>query len=527
MKIAVAQLEARTADFEGSVGRIVDAAQRARAQGARLVLLPRRVPGGEMAGALRRHPEFFERAEAALRAAARGVPADVAVVLGTEVRRGRARDALAVLRGGEVEILVDPVATFEHEGWRIGAAQFSPEPEELDARVASLRADGARVVLVPGGQPFFVGGHAHRVALLSALARRHGVAVALAEAAGGADARVFDGGSLVIEADGRSLAEARRFEPDLLVAAVEGEGAQRNPAVALPPRPTTPLLPGAEIADVARALAVGIRDYVRGSGFSRALVGLSGGVDSAVVAVLAVEALGPENVFAVAMPSRHTSEISLEDSRALASRLGIRLDEISIEPAVEAFARSLEQVLGRPLADLTAENLQPRVRGTLLMALSGELGALVLNTGNKSELAAGYCTLYGDMVGALGVLGDLPKTWVYDLARHLNLRRGAIPPRILTRPPTAELRPGQTDQDSLPSYDRLDRVLHLSLEEGLDVAGMRAAQADDETIRRTLSLLFGSEFKRRQAVPAIRVTADGLHEEAYPLVHDFRPWDED
>lgn len=524
MKLAIAQLEARTADFEGSLQRIFEAAERARAQDARLLLLPRRVPGGEAAGALRRHPEFFTQSESALRAVAARVPADVTVVLGTEARQG---DALVVLREGRVEQLdTAPVAVFEHEGRRIGAAQFSAEPHEIDTRVASLRERGAELVLVPGGQPFFVGGHVHRGAILTALARRHGVAIALAEAVGGSDSRVYDGGSLVVDASGRTLAEARRFEPDLLVADAEPGGGPRDPSLTLPRRPRTPLLPGAEIADIARALVTGIRDYVRESGFSRAIVGLSGGVDSAVVAVLGAEALGPENLLAVAMPSRYTSEMSLEDSRELARRLGIRLEEIAIEPMVEAFARSLESALGRPVSGLVQENLQARVRGTLLMALSAEHGALVLNTGNKSELAVGYCTLYGDMVGALGVLGDLPKTWVYDLARHLNLRHGAIPPRIITRPPSAELRPGQTDQDSLPPYDRLDRVLHLALEEEEGVAEMREAHADEETIRRTLSLLFASEFKRRQAVPAIRVTVDGLHEEAYPLVHRFRPWEE-
>src|SRR5690606_21202344 len=174
----------------------------------------------------------------------------------------------------------------------------------------------------------------------------------------------------------------------------------------------------------------------------------------------------------------------------------------------------------------TAENLQARARGTLLMAFSNHLGALVLNTGNKSELSVGYSTLYGDMVGAIGVLGDLPKTWVYELARHLNLRHGAIPPRVLSRPPSAELRPDQTDQDSLPPYDRLDRIFHLALDEGWSVARMREAHEDEETLRRSLSLLFGSAYKRKQAVPPIRVTLGGLHEEAYPVTHAFRPWED-
>lgn len=526
MKFAIAQIDRRIGDFEGNARRILDAAEEAFASGARLLLLPRRCLGGEPAGALRRHPEFFERGASSLKAVASRLPREMVVVLGVEVREERVHDALAILREGRVELVTTEACTsFDWEGRRIGVAQASLDPAELDARLASLRGEGVELALVPGAQPFFVGGHGFRRELLRSLARRHGLALALAEPTGGSDSLVFEGGSLVVDAEGRA-AEARRFEADLLSEEIEPSTADPDPSTPLPDRPSSPLALGHEVEDLASALTLGIRDYVRKSGFERAVFGLSGGVDSAVVAVLAAHALGPKNVVALAMPSRYTSEMSMEDSQILASRLGIRMEVVPIDPVVEALSRSLTPVLGEKPSGATAENLQARARGTLLMAFSNHLGALVLNTGNKSELSVGYSTLYGDMVGAIGVLGDLPKTWVYELARHLNLRHGAIPPRVLSRPPSAELRPDQTDQDSLPPYDRLDRIFHLALDEGWSVARMREAHEDEETLRRSLSLLFGSAYKRKQAVPPIRVTLGGLHEEAYPVTHAFRPWED-
>lgn len=525
MEIAIAQPNLRVGAFEENTARILALAAEAQRQGSRLLLLPRRSVGGEPAGALLRHPEFFERSARALDELAAKAPGSLAIVLGVQgAEEGRERDELTLIAGRRVAASRSAEAfVFEHEGRRLGLVQDALEPEILHARIGALRAQGAELALIPGAQPFFVGGHRWRRELLSRLARTHGLPLAWAQPVGGNDGVVFDGGGAIVSASGALLAGAARFEEDLRAVKIETSAGSPASPEELPARPGTPLDLGAEAADeIVEALCLGIRDYVQKSGFERVLLGLSGGIDSALVATLAARALGPQRVLAVAMPSRYTSAMSMEDAEALCARLGVRLEVVPIDPSVEALAKSLRPLVGDAAPGLVEENLQARVRGTLLMALSNREGTLVLNAGNKSELAVGYTTLYGDMVGAIAVIGDLPKTWVYELARRINLRQGLIPPRILSRPPTAELRPDQTDQDSLPPYDRLDRVLHLGLDEGRSLEQMKAAHVDEASARESLSLVLRSAYKRRQGAMPIRVTLGGLHEGAYPIAHGFR-----
>jgi NAD+ synthase (glutamine-hydrolysing) len=332
---------------------------------------------------------------------------------------------------------------------------------------------------------------------------------------GGNDSLIFDGRSLILDRDGQVLARGPAFQEGLLQAS---EGA--------PPPPALPSLPqdrtDDELAEILDALDIGIRDYAMKTGFKGVVLGLSGGIDSALTACLAARALGAANVHGVALPSRYTADMSTDDARALAAALGIHFEVIPIEPVFSSFLGALKPSFAGREPDVTEENVQARVRGTILMALSNKRGDLLLSTGNKSELSVGYCTLYGDMAGGLAAIGDLPKTLVYRLARRLNRDRQVIPERTLTRPPTAELRPGQTDQDSLPPYEVLDEITRLSVEErrsSEEIVAQGFAPAD---VHKVLGLLVRSEYKRRQAAPVLRVTNHAFGEGwRFPIAQRF------
>jgi NAD+ synthase (glutamine-hydrolysing) len=327
------------------------------------------------------------------------------------------------------------------------------------------------------------------------MARRDGIPVVLVNQVGGNDSLIFDGSSLAIDAQGELLAEAKCFAEDLVI--VDPFSA---PAVAAPEEDDT--------EGAWKALVLGTRDYVRKCGFKKVLVGLSGGIDSALVAAIAAEALGAENVIAVGMPSPYSSEGSIEDSRKLARDLGIRFEIIGISGLFAEFTKVLEPLFHGMASDITEENIQPRIRGTLLMGLSNKLGALVLTTGNKSEMAVGYCTLYGDMVGALAVIGDLMKRRVYALCRWLNRDREVIPQAILDKPPSAELRPGQMDTDSLPPYEVLDPILEAYVERyetPEQIARTHGFPLD--LVQQVVRLVERSEYKRQQAAPVLKVTS--------------------
>jgi len=354
---------------------------------------------------------------------------------------------------------------------------------------------GADVLVNMSASPFASGKQDLRERMLSSLARKHDLVVAYVNQVGGNDDLVFDGRSFVVAPSGEVIARARAFREDALVVDLT-KGTAGGPLSAVE----------AEEEEIYAALVLGTRDYARKCGFSRVLIGLSGGIDSALTAVIAAEALGAANVLGVLMPSPYSSGGSIDDSLDLARRLGMATETLPIAPIMAAFDDVLAAPFARRLPDATEENIQARIRGNLLMALSNKFGALLLTTGNKSELAVGYCTLYGDMSGGLAVIADVPKTMVYRVAAWLNGRREVIPPAILTKAPSAELRPDQTDQDSLPPYDVLDGILDRHIEQHESCEDIVEAGYDPATVRRVLGLVRTAEFKRKQAAPGLKVT---------------------
>ena len=370
--------------------------------------------------------------------------------------------------------------------------------------VEDLAAAGASFIVNISASPFTIGKQQHREAMLGAMARKYGLPVLSVNQAGGADELVFDGRSCAISADGALAARAAAFAPDVLL--VDLDRLVRPAAATL--SSTVARDDFTPASEVWRALVLGVRDYVAKSGFQRVLLGLSGGIDSALVAAIAAEALGPENVLCVLMPSPYSSSGSVTDAQAVADGLGVRTVTLPIADIMGVFGHTLDPVFTGLAAGVTEENIQARIRGNLLMALSNKFDSLLLTTGNKSELAVGYCTIYGDMSGGLAVISDVPKTLVYEVARWLNEERGreVVPRAILDKPPSAELRPDQTDQDSLPAYDVLDAILQLTIEEYRGVDEIVAQGYDRETVERIVRLVSANEFKRKQAAPGIKVT---------------------
>ena len=361
--------------------------------------------------------------------------------------------------------------------------------------VEELMKQGASIIVNISASPYWRDKRATRVEMLGAIARRYRVPVVMVNQVGGNDSLIFDGSSVALDCEGNVAAQAATCETDLVLFDTQGEAATLRPQ-------------RDEDATTYDALVLGTRDYVRKCGFSRALLGLSGGIDSALVAAIAVDALGAENVTAIGMPSPYSSPGSVDDSRALASNLGIRYEVIPISSMFEDYNRVLSPLFAGAAPDITEENIQSRIRGALLMALSNKWNALVLTTGNKSEMATGYCTLYGDMVGALAVIGDVLKTRVYRLCAHVNREREIIPAAILTKPPSAELRPGQLDTDSLLDYAELDPVLEAYVERyetPEQIASSTGLAA--ELVRSVVKMVERSEYKRQQAAPVLKVTA--------------------
>jgi NAD+ synthase (glutamine-hydrolysing) len=360
--------------------------------------------------------------------------------------------------------------------------------------VSALVDDGAELILNLSASPFCAGKPLGRFEMLSSLAAQHGVAIVYCNAVGGNDQLVFDGNSLVISPDGGLLGQLPAFKE-------ARELIDLNGATLPAYRPEAPE------AELYAALVLGLRDYMHKCGFTSVVLGLSGGIDSAVTACLAVEAVGAENVLGVAMPTEFSSSGSVDDALALAKNLGIRCPIVPIQEAFKTFRGMMDaEFKGRP-EDTTEENIQPRLRGMVLMALSNKFGQLLLSTGNKSELAVGYCTLYGDMAGGLAVLSDVPKTQVYALAHYINREREVIPRSSIEKPPSAELKPNQTDQDTLPPYDLLDDILQLYVEENLTARDIIARGFEEKTVRWVARKVDLNEYKRKQAAPGLKVTS--------------------
>jgi NAD+ synthase (glutamine-hydrolysing) len=562
-RIALAQIDPTVGDLAGNAARVRAATAVARAAGASLAIFPELALSGYPPRDLLDLPEFLARVRETLEELAR--PAEwsrgVAVVLGfPEAPEGAPApgvyNAVALLQDGRVaavgrKSLLPTYDVFDESRYFVPASRSTaatatgPLPrlglsicEDIwnDPRfwarrrydrdpVADLVRDGAGLVVNASASPYEMGKAAFRERMLAASARDHGVPIAYVNQVGGDDALLFDGGSVLVGADGGVLARAPLFDEAVLVADLAGGPVETLDLEGRPLPPPVAPGPDPEAEEVLRALVMGVRDYVRKCGFRAAVVGLSGGIDSALTACIAAEALGPERVLGVAMPSRYSSDHSLEDAVAVARNLGIRFQEISIEPMHAAFLAQLEGASGRPLCDLAEQNVQARIRGQILMALSNDTGALVLTTGNKSELAVGYCTLYGDMAGGLAVIGDLLKTLVYRVARAVNARAGRtlVPERTLTKPPSAELKPGQLDQDTLPPYEVLDDVLRGFVEERLPLEAIVARGHDPAVVRRVLRMVIQSEYKRRQAAPALKVSEKAFGEgRRFPIAHGYR-----
>jgi NAD+ synthetase len=398
----------------------------------------------------------------------------------------------------------------DEDFWRDRRYQANPPMELAQA--------GAQILFNVSASPWWLGKNRTRFALLQSLAKKSARPVVFCNQVGGNDELIFDGGSMVFDGAGELVAQGKFFEEDLLVVNVDEQPAPRPPAIPIQmvsageTHGSTPS-PGVSGAPIPcdeellfKALVLGLRDYLHKCGFKSAVLGLSGGIDSALVAVLAAAALGKGNVRGVSLPSQFSSQGSLDDARILAANLGIQHDVIPIQPPFLAVKEQLKNVFAGRAEDTTEENIQARLRGVILMALSNKFGSLLLTTGNKSELAVGYCTLYGDMCGGLAVISDVPKMMVYRLARWINREREIIPSSSITKAPSAELRPNQTDQDSLPPYETLDAILDAYVVEGRSPADIIQAGFTEADVRRVVKLIDGAEYKRRQAAPGLKVT---------------------
>ncbi len=535
MKIALAQINPTVGDFSGNLRKMLDYATRAAQSEAHLAIFPELSICGYPPADLLEKPSFIERAQECVEELARET-ADLklAIICGYPSQAPRSSgkcvyNSAAVLEHGRIvftqskrllpfydvfdeqryfapapsqsicEIAGERVAlTICEDAWNDKSfwetRRYQVDPIEELMRPSSSGTTPSLILNI-SASPFWRGKRATREQMLSAIASRYRVPVVMVNQTGGNDSLLFDGTSLALNSKGEVAARALSCAEDLLFFDTETQTGDLRPAFEN------------EDALVYQALAMGVRDYVRKCGFSKVLVGLSGGIDSALVAAIAVEALGAENVTGIGMPSEYSSPGSVEDSRKLAENLGIRFEIVPIAPMFTDFNHALAPLFAGAASDLTEENLQSRIRGTLLMALSNKWNALVLTTGNKSEMATGYCTLYGDMVGALAVIGDVMKTEVYRLCRYANRERELIPQAILDKAPSAELRPGQVDLDSLPDYAHLDPVLSAYVEhyETADEIAAHTELAPDE-IARVLKLVERSEYKRQQAAPVLKVT---------------------
>ena len=533
MKLGVAQLNLTVGDIDGNSAMLLQAAREAQDAGAALLLTPEMSICGYPAEDLVLRRDFCDACARALHALALDAPPELALIVGFPERTDHGLyNAVALLRNGRIEAIYRKhhlpnhsvfdekrifdsgyaACVFECGGVRFGlnicGDIWDPGPAALAA------AAGAQCLLVPNASPYHVNKQAARYRVAEARVDEAGVPIIYANLVGGQDELVFDGASFAMSAAGKIVAQCPAWRAGLYYIEVDGQGGVSGPSHALQ----------SSEADVYAALSLAVRDYFNKNGFKGVHLGLSGGIDSALTLALAVDALGADKVHAVMMPSDFTASISIEDARDMVQRLGVRYSEIAIKPVYDAFIAQLhEEFTGQPL-DVTEENLQARTRGTLLMALSNKFGSLVLTTGNKSEMATGYATLYGDMAGGFAVLKDVPKTLVYRLANYRNSLSAVIPQRIIDRPPSAELRADQTDQDSLPPYDELDAILYAYVEQDLSLVEIVAQGYSVDTVARVMRLVDRAEYKRRQAPPGPRITSRNFGKDRrYPITCKYRP----
>ncbi|MBI4485419.1 MAG: NAD+ synthase [Acidobacteria bacterium] len=530
MKIALLQINPTVGDLAGNARLIAAAARDAGRQGADLAVTPELALVGYLPRDLLLSAGFVSRSWEVLGDLARdlvkGPPLIVGVPEPNPSDEGRPLyNSAVLLRGGRIDrrfrkALLPTYDVFDEDryfepfrgaqlldldGRRLGISicedvwndrDFFKRRRYHHDPVEELIRAGAEVVVNLSASPFSVGKHQRREEMLGSMALKHHVPVCYVNQFGGNDDLVFDGRSCAFRADGAPIARGRSFDADIVMCDIDRAS------------PIAPMGDTTAESEVWQALALGTRDYVRKCGFTHVVLGLSGGVDSALTAAIAVEALGAEHVLGVLMPSPYSSQGSIDDALALSANLGIETLTLPIAAAMQAMESTLAEAFAGLPRDVTEENIQARIRGNLLMALSNKRGAMLLTTGNKSELAVGYCTLYGDMSGGLAVIADVPKTMVYRVSRWVNQTRGraVIPESTLTKPPSAELRPNQTDQDSLPPYEALDDILQRHIEQHQPADEIVADGFDEATVRRVLRLVRNAEFKRKQAAPGLKVT---------------------
>ncbi|MBE9080345.1 NAD+ synthase [Romeria aff. gracilis LEGE 07310] len=561
MKIAIAQLNPTIGDLSGNAQQILDAANRAVQQGAHLLLTPELSLCGYPPRDLLLRPGFVALMQQTVERLAQDLPAGLSALVGIAAENPQAQqigqkpifNSMALLQKGKIKALFykrllptydvfDDDRYFESgqepnhfvlqadgQSLHIGVTicedlwndeGFWGQRAYPDNPTADLVKVGVELIVNLSGSPYSVGKQQLREQMIRHAVQQHGCPIVYVNQVGGNDDLIFDGSSVSVSRQGKVTSRAAAFASDLQI--VEYDPAQQD----LQPGPVVPPINGSD-AEIWSALVLGVRDYARKCGFSKAVIGLSGGIDSALVSAIAAAALGPENVLGVLMPSPHSSEHSIQDAEQLANNLGFTTETLSIGKLMAGYDETFSTLFAETEAGVTEENLQSRIRGNLLMAISNKFGHLLLSTGNKSEMSVGYCTLYGDMNGGLAVIADVSKTRVYAICRWLNRQAKAgdcrylaqltqfsqpnpqaeiIPENILIKPPSAELKPGQVDQDSLPSYDVLDDILERLTQSQQSAAEIVAAGHDRQIVERVIQLLTRAEFKRRQAPPVLKVT---------------------
>lgn len=576
IRLALAQINSTVGDFDGNTVKIVAGIELAAEMGADIVAFPELALTGYPPEDLTFNPDFLKANTAALREIA-GATEDIVAVVGFLDAPGEIYNAAAVLTSGSVAAVCHKIR-LPNYGVFDEFRYFSPGEQPLvleiggsiiglnicediwypDEPIGSQVAAGAVLILNISSSPYRVRRTKTREEMLETRARDYLTPIAYVNMVGGQDELIFDGNSLVFDEHGRLLARGKSFEEDMVVVdidldevlisrqrdtsgrrrglekrhrgpvrrvvvdlgrKIDSEGGTHFPQQLLPHLPA----PLDGLAEVYQALVLGVRDYVRKNRFTKVLIGLSGGVDSSLTAVVAVDALGKENVVGISMPSRYTSEGTRTDAEVLAERLGIEFRIVSIEPLFATYLEHLEpQFEGRP-PDITEENIQARIRGNILMALSNKFGWLVLTTGNKSETSVGYTTLYGDMAGGFAVIKDVPKTMVYELCRYRNSQGDEIiPASVIERQPSAELAPNQKDQDTLPPYEILDKIIEEYVEHDRSLEDMVAAGLDEATVRRVTRMIDRNEYKRRQAPPGIKITSRAFGKDRrFPITNWF------
>ncbi|MDQ3985060.1 MAG: NAD+ synthase [Actinomycetota bacterium] len=554
VRMALGQINPVVGDIGGNTDRILDVLERARDGGAQVVAVPELAVTGYPPEDLVFKVNFVEANRKAVDKVAAATEDELAIVGFVDAGHDRLYNAAALCHSGQVlavyrKHLLPNYGVFDEQryfepgrGHTLLETQFGVigvcvcEDIWFTTGPAISQGDnGAQVVVNINASPFNKAKLQERTKMLSERARRAKASIVYVNTVGGQDELVFDGSSLVIDAEGDTVARLPQFKEEVAIIDVPlGEaGPTTHPEVRrIPielgdggrePTPATVADPLGDAEEIYEALKLGLRDYVRKNRFQKVVVGLSGGIDSALTAVIATDALGPDQVLGVAMPSEYSTSHSIEDAKQLAANLDIELREIHIADSVNAYGKALESAFGKAEPGLAEENLQARIRGNLLMAISNRYGHLVVATGNKSEMACGYATLYGDMAGGFALLKDVFKTEVYELARYRNTISPVIPERVLTKPPSAELRPNQKDSDSLPPYDQLDPILEAYIEQVASVSQIAEAGHDRETVKRVVELVDRAEYKRRQAPPGPKVTVRAFgRDRRLPITNAWR-----